>query len=102
MSASGLTQAGGVYSYNFTSGAGQAYGGTAAQNEITSGIWGMISGDNNGDGSVDAVDKSSDWDLNAGTTGFQTGDLNLDGQVNNQDKDDKWQPNIGKGCQVPL
>ena len=102
LSASALPQAGGVYSYNFTTGAGQAYGGSSAQNEITTGVWGLISGDNNADGNVNINDKTSDWDLNAGTSGLQSADLNLDGQVDNRDKDDKWFPNLGKGTYIPL
>lgn len=101
ISANGLQPSGGILTWNFTSGAGQAYGGTAAQNEITAGIWGMISGDNNGDGYIDSFDKSLDWDSNAGTAGLKSGDLNLDGQVNNEDKDDFWFPNQGKGTFIP-
>ncbi len=80
----------------------QAYGGSSAQNEITTGIWGLISGDNNGNGTIDNNDKTTDWDLNVGTSGLQSADLNLDGQVDNRDKDDKWLPNIGKGILYSL
>ncbi|MEZ5082651.1 MAG: hypothetical protein R2750_04280, partial [Bacteroidales bacterium] len=45
MSAVGLTETTGVYSFNFTTGSGQAYGGSNAQKEISSGVWGMFSGD---------------------------------------------------------
>jgi len=102
MSASGLSQVGGVYSCNFTTGAGQAYGGSSAQNEISTGVWGLISGDNNADGNVNINDKTADWDLHAGKSDLQSADLNLDGQVDNRDKDDKWLPNFGKVSYIPL
>ncbi len=102
ISASGLSQFGGVYSCNFTTGAGQAYGGSSAQNEISTGVWGLISGDSNADGNVNSNDKTADWDLYAGKSGLQSADLNLDGQVDNRDKDDKWLPNFGKVSYIPL
>jgi hypothetical protein len=101
MSATGLTQAGGIYSYNFTTGGGQAYGGSSAQNEIAPGVWGMISGDDNGDGMIDNLDKTIEWDLEAGLSGMKASDLNLDGQVDNRDKDECWWPNLNKGTFIP-
>jgi len=99
ISASPVIESGGIYNFDFT-GAGQSYG-TESQNELTSGIWGMISGDVNADGDIDENDKSGLWESNAGESGFTESDLNLDGQVDNKDKDDYWLPNLGKGTGVP-
>ncbi|MBC8490815.1 MAG: hypothetical protein H8D45_32775 [Bacteroidetes bacterium] len=100
MSANALTETGGVYNYDFTTSAGQAYG-TDSQKEIASGIWGMISGDANADGQVTTGDKTDVWENAAGTSEYLYSDFNLDGQVDNQDKDDYWLPNLGKGTGVP-
>ena len=99
ISAIPVVETGGNYIYDFT-GSGQSYG-TESQNELTSGVWGMISGDVNADGHIDGNDKSGLWEANAGESGFTESDLNLDGQVDNKDKDDFWLPNLGKGTGVP-
>ncbi len=91
----------GKHTYDFSIGDSQAYGGVTAQKEISTGIWGMISGDANGDGQIDTNDNSAYWDTDAGASGYLKGDLNLDGQVNNQDKNDKWLPNLGAGSFIP-
>ncbi|MCD4791319.1 MAG: hypothetical protein K8R37_15095, partial [Bacteroidales bacterium] len=100
ISANPVTETGGVYIYDFTTNAGQAYG-TDSQNEVTTGVWGMISGDANSDGQVTTDDKTNVWETAAGTSEYLNSDLNLDGQVDNQDKDDYWLPNLGKGTEVP-
>lgn len=99
ISANPVVETGGIYSYDFT-GAGQSYG-TESQNELASGVWGMISGDINADGHIDGNDKSGFWEYSAGESGFTESDLNLDGQVDNRDKNDYWLPNLGKGTGVP-
>ena len=101
MSASGLINFGGTYSYDFTTGADQAYGGTSGHKQISSGIWGMISGDGDGNGNINGSDESVIWTLNAGKRGYFIGDYNLNGQVQNQDKNDKMIPNINSQSQVP-
>ncbi len=100
MSANALTETGGVYSYDFKTSAGQAYG-TDSQNELTTGVWGMISGDGNSDGQITTDDKTGTWEIQAGKSEYLNGDYNLDGQVNNPDKNDYWLPNVGKGTGVP-
>ncbi|MCD4745032.1 MAG: hypothetical protein K8R58_01900, partial [Bacteroidales bacterium] len=42
MSANAVTETGGVYTYNFTTGVDQAYGGLLGHKEIGTGVWGMI------------------------------------------------------------
>jgi hypothetical protein len=69
----------GVYSYDFTTPAGQAY--LNGQKHLGGGIYGMMGA--------------------AGTTGYQMGDYNMDTQVDNKDKNDVWYPNNGSGTQVP-
>ena len=91
---SGINQ----YSYDFTTGPGQAYLG--GQVHLGGGIYGMYGADGTPDGFIDGLDKSI-WTLEAGNTGYNPADYNLDTQVDNKDKNDFWIPNIGKGTQVP-
>ena len=99
ISADPVVETGEIYNYDFT-GTGQSHG-VESQNELTSGVWGMISSDVNADGFIDENDKSGSWESNAGNSGFTESDINLDGQVDNKDKDDYWLPNLGKGTGVP-
>ena len=101
ISNNGLIPAGGAYTYDFSTGSGQAFGGVNAQKELAPGVWGMFSGDGDRNGSVGTSDKNSVWTTNAGNTGYNYSDYNLDSQTNNIDKNDYWVPNIGKGTQVP-
>ena len=101
MSAVPLLETDGVYSYDFTTGAGQVFGGMNAHKEIGSGIWGMTGADGNADGQINNGDKIDVWSPEAGSSGYLSGDFNLDSQVNNSDKNDIWIPNTGLGGQVP-
>ncbi|MFU8842893.1 MAG: S8 family serine peptidase [Bacteroidales bacterium] len=101
MSANPVVQTGGDYLHDFTTGSGQAHGGSNAQKELQPGVWGMISGDINADGTINMADKSPDWDALAGEAGYYQADLNFDGQVNNMDKDDFLVPNLGKSSMIP-
>ena len=96
-----LPFSGGVYSYDFTSGINQVYGGANGHKEITPGIWGMIGGDASRDGNVDGSDLSPYWELETGMPGYLESDFTLDGQSDNKDKNDIWVPNEGKGTSVP-
>ncbi|MEZ5198259.1 MAG: GEVED domain-containing protein [Bacteroidales bacterium] len=100
MSANPLELASSVYTFDFSTGGGQAYG-TNSQNEITTGIWGMIAGDMIPDGQINNLDKTTAWELHAGLKGYHPADNNLDGEVNNNDKNEYWLPNDGKGSQIP-
>jgi hypothetical protein len=100
LSANALTSSAGTYSYDFTTPAGKAFG-VNSQNQLTTNIWGMISGDSNGSGLVGTDDLNPFWNTNAGKSGFSTLDLNLDTQLNNVDKDSYWWPNMGRGTNVP-
>ena len=101
ISATGLTQAGGVYTYNFSTGVGQAHGGASAHNELAPGIWGMAGGDGDRNGQIGITDKSPLWENEAGIRGYLPSDYNLDSESDNKDKNDVWLPNNGMGSQVP-
>lgn len=100
MSAGEVTLSGENYTYDFTTGSGQAYG-TGSLKLMTGGMWCMISGDIDASGTIDDGDHLTEWDPNAGTAGYSPADLNLDQQVNNIDKDNYWVPNDGMGTNVP-
>lgn len=89
-----------TFSYDFTTGESQVYGGVIGHKEIAAGIWGMISGDANADGQVDNTDKNVEWASQAGTTGYLSADFDLNGQVDNSDKNVVWLPNSGSGSAV--
>ncbi len=86
-----------TFAYDFTSGPDQVYGGATAHKELSSGVWGMISGDGNHDFKVDNEDKNEVWLPQLGNMGYYFGDFNRDGVVDDTDKDDYWKPNAGKG-----
>ena len=95
ISANALTQTAGVYTYDFTTSAGQAFG-NDPQKEIGSGVFGMFGGDANADGTVNSSDKDPYWIQNAGKSGYYPSDFNLDGQSDNPDKNDILISNFGK------
>ncbi|MBN1337824.1 MAG: hypothetical protein JXA03_00795 [Bacteroidales bacterium] len=99
MSGSELLLDGNLYSYDFTTAAGQAYGGVTAHKQIAAGIWGLTSGDGNGDGQVNNVDKNEVWVIQAGLSGYLEGDFDMNSQVNNIDKIDHWVINSGRSSQ---
>jgi serine protease AprX len=99
MSANALTKTSGTYTYNFSTGVGQAY--LNGHKNLGGGIYGMYGGDGDKNGSINLGDESPLWENNAGTKGYLGTDYNLDSQSNNKDKDDIWAPNLGAGSQVP-
>jgi hypothetical protein len=88
--------------YDFTTAQSQAFG-TDPMKELESGVFGMLSGDGNGDGGVDAKDKNLVWRPQNGTLWDYTkwGDYDLDGGIDARDLNLRWRPNNGKGTQVP-
>ena len=101
LSANALSRTGDTYSYDFSTGSGQAYGGTSAQKLLGGGKWGMMSGDGNGDGDITVDDINNVWKTEAGTKGYLGGDFNMNTQVENRDKNDNLTPNSGSNSQVP-
>jgi hypothetical protein len=96
MAANAVTMTGGIYTYDFSTGIGQAYGGALGYKQIGSSParYGMVTGDINQDGSV----YTSDFDIWASLAGtanvYNRADLNLDGNVYTSDFD-KWATNSG-------
>jgi len=99
LSASALSETGGVYSYDFTTPEGQAYG-TDAQKNLGGGVYGMYSGDGDADGTINMDDKTI-WTIQAGTQGYKSADFDMDGQVDNVDKNDTWVDNESQNSQIP-
>ena len=95
------SETGGIYSYDFSLNASQAYGGSSAQKDLGSGVYGLLGGDGNADNVIDNADKTSIWQLISGKKGYDASDYNMDGQINNQDKNDVWFLNPGAECQLP-
>lgn len=102
ISAAYLTDEGsGHYSYDFSSGEAKVLGGSDGHKNLGNGIWGMFSGNSNGDYSIDDSDLNESWKTEAGTSDYILSDHNLDGQSDNKDKDTFWLPNRGKNSYVP-
>jgi len=101
MSAVPIVPAGGIYTYDFTTGANQVFGGSLGHKQLATGIWGMTSGDGDGNGNINNADKNEVWRIQSGSSGYKSGDFNMNGNVDNIDKNDLWRPNSGKASQVP-
>jgi len=89
-----------TFTYDFTTGADQVYGGIVAHKELAPGIWGMMSGDGNHDGQVGNNDKNDVWLAENGNSGYYFGDFNRDGIVDDIDIIDYWKPNAGRGNKI--
>jgi hypothetical protein len=103
MSSTGLSPvAGNTISYDFSTSSAQVYGGTAGYKQLETGVWGLMSGDINGDKTVSLLDKSAGWGSEAGEEATYKGsNLLLDDQIDNKDKNSYWLPNFGKTSTVP-
>jgi|GEM_PF-4760184 len=102
ISSAPLPPSGAYREYDFTFSSSQVYGGAVGYKELAPGVWGMLSGNGNGDGQTNNADKVDVWNAQAGLSGYRAGDFNLSGQVDNVDKVEFWRPNSGLGSQVPL
>jgi len=101
ISSSTPSEADGIFSYDFTENAGQALGDESALKEISPGIFGMIAGDFDADGTITEQDKSGVWMSQSGTSGYLSADGDMNGQADNTDKNIIWLNNIGAECQIP-
>jgi len=101
MAGNALAVTSGIFQYDFSTGAAQAYGGVNGHKQIAAGIWGMTGADGNANKQVNNADKLDVWKPQSGTNGYKAGDFNMDSQVDNSDKVDVWKPNSGLGSQVP-
>ncbi|GEM_PF-1073780 len=102
MSATAISESDGSYTIDFTKGQGQAFG-TTPMVELATGVYGMVAGDQNADGQVNATDLTNWRSQNGGEFNYasSTADFNLDGQVNAVDRNAYQQPNSGRSSQVP-
>ncbi|MCB2219848.1 MAG: hypothetical protein KQI35_05575 [Bacteroidetes bacterium] len=101
ISTNALVESGGVYTYDFSTSAGQAYGGTNGHKELETGVWGMVSGDGNGNGLIQNTDETAVWKVDLGQSGYKGGDFNMNGLVQNTDETNYWKVNLGAGGQTP-
>jgi len=98
-----LTETEGMYTYDFSTGEVQVFGGSLGYKELVSGsgIWGMVGGDGNCNGEITIEDKTGAWESDTGNSGYNINDHNMDGQIDNRDKNDYILLNIGKVSQMP-
>jgi hypothetical protein len=94
ISAKPLQKQDSVYVFDFTTGFDKVYGGDAGYKQLSSTVWGMVSGDINADGRIDTTEVLS-WRTYAGAMGYLNADVNLDAQVENRDKDGICIENVG-------
>jgi hypothetical protein len=93
MSANSATLNAGTYSYDFTTGLSQAYGGGSGCKQLGSTIV-MVSGDMDKDGNI-FVSDFNNWAVDFGATnGYFTSDFDMDGNVWVSDYN-KWAVNFG-------
>jgi len=88
--------------FDFTTAQSKAYGSNPMK-ELNPGVYGILTGDGNGDGGVDALDKVFEWRPQNGTTWDYSkfADFNLDGGIDALDLIFEWRPNNGTSTQVP-
>jgi hypothetical protein len=94
MSATPLSQVGGIYTFDFSNAIIQAHGGENGYKMLAPGIYGMVNGDANADGNIDYIDIDT-WRSEASQQNYFSSDFNFDSQVDNKDKNDDWHPNSG-------
>ncbi len=101
MSANPLEMTGSIYQYDFTDSELKVQGGSSGHKEIEPGIWGMIGGDCNADGSINEFDFTEQWNIYTGWQGYLQADPTMDSQVDNRDKNELIIKNIDANTQVP-
>jgi hypothetical protein len=100
MTANPLALTDSVYHYDFSTSAAKVYNGAAGYKELSPGLWGLVSGDGNGDGSIDILDKEL-WVGQAGKAGYFSTDFKMDARIDNTDKNEYWRLNQTYSSQVP-
>ena len=101
LSSAGMTLTGNNYTYNFIDAITKAHGSSAGYKLLKLGVYGMVSGDSDGDSSVSVLDFSQ-WATDFGKTliYLQT-DIDMDGEVSVLDFS-KWATNFGMENIAPL
>ena len=102
LSSTAVTHVNGNYTYDFTTSSSKIFGGTLNCKQLSTNVWGMISGDANGNGNINNIDKNEFWLNQNSMTGYRKGDFNMNGTVDATDKNNYWLPNAGKGIQVSI
>jgi hypothetical protein len=98
MSANALILNASSSQYDFTTAQSQAYG-TDPMDTLAVGRFGMISGDVDSNGLLNALDRSIAWN-ERGLEGYQASDIDLNGLCNALDRSTIWN-NRGKETQIP-
>ena len=93
-----ITEIGGIYSYDFTSGPDKVMGANHSIKLLSADLWGMISADGDADGQINNKDKDDVWLFEKDQTGYYNGDFNMDTQVDDDDKITKWMINSGRAA----
>jgi hypothetical protein len=101
MSADPVTQPGGIYTYDYTTGSNKIFGGAEGSRQLATGVWGMMGGNGLADGITDNKDKNDVWKPAIGTTGYNGADFDMNGTVNLADKTGIWNPVAGKVSRIP-
>ncbi|GEM_PF-1226927 len=103
MSASAVSESGGLYTIDFTTVAANTYQNTTALTTLSTGKFAMPAGDADGDGDVDGTDLTTWRSQNGAAFVYNTtnGDFNLDGVINAVDRNDFQRKNSSKTSQVP-
>jgi hypothetical protein len=97
MSASAIPLSTGSAMYDFSTAQAQSYGGGIKS--IGTGVWGMISGDANGDNTIQGSDYTIYRSL-AGSSGYLRADFNMDGTVQGSDYT-IYRGNAGSSSTIP-
>lgn len=87
-------------SYDFTSSDTSAYG-INSLTQLADGLFGLYSGDANGNGIINLEDVEILWRLQNGTVGYNSADFDLNGGVNIADKNIFWRMNYGRASEIP-
>jgi len=100
MSSAGMSLSSGVYSYDFTTGLDQAYGGSSGYKQAGD-KYVMVGGDITHDGNIYVTDYNA-WAVAFGTTdGYYKSDLNMDGDVYVTDYN-LWAANFGSTADTTI
>lgn len=94
MSAAGITLTGSNYTYNFTDAVTKAHGGSLGYKQIATGVFGMVTGDADVDGSVFLTDRTR-WAVDFGNINvYMISDFDMDANVFLTDLT-RWATNFG-------
>ncbi len=94
MSTAGMCPTGSNFNYDFTDHISKAYGGSAGYRQIVPGVFGMVSGDADADGSISVLDFSQ-WATDFGkSNSYLSADIDVDGEVSVLDFS-RWATNFG-------